>query len=78
MKGGKLININEEDLFLDKIEEKIFMNIRDSLINQGCVFFGAFANRLYLKTLHIYLKKIYQKFLILMYCLKILKEHLEY
>ena len=38
MKGGKLVNINEEDLFLDKIEEKIFINIRDSLINQGCVF----------------------------------------
>ena len=59
MRGGKLVNINEEDLFLDKIEEKIFINIRDSLINQGCVFFGAFANRLYLKNIkHISKKKI--------------------
>ena len=59
MKGGKIVNINEEDLFLDKIEEQIFINIRDSLINQGCVFFGAFANRLYLKNIkHISRKNV--------------------
>ena len=36
---------------LSNIEEKIFIIVRDSLISQNCVFFGAFANRLYLKTL---------------------------
>ena len=62
MNGGKIVNINKEDLFLDKIEEQIFINIRDSLINQGCVFFGAFANRLYLKNIkHISRKKSSRK-----------------
>ncbi len=35
---------------LSNIEEKIFIIVRDSLISQNCIFFGAFANRLYLKT----------------------------
>ena len=47
-KGGSK-TIRNEDVFLDKIEDKIFFIVKDSLINQGCVFFGAFANRLYLK-----------------------------
>ena len=41
---------NEEHQLRD-IEEDIFTIVRDSLINQGCVFFGAFANKLYLKNL---------------------------
>ena len=40
----------DEDEFINTIEEKIFSVVRESLIKQGCVFFGAFANRLYLKT----------------------------
>jgi len=61
MKGGKKKlrqpdDYNEEDDFLEDIEERIFMTTRNVLIGQGCVFFGAFANRLYLKDLK-YLKK---------------------
>ncbi len=41
----------DEDMFLNKIEDKIFYVVKDTLINQGCVFFGAFANRLYLKEI---------------------------
>jgi len=60
MKGGKKKerqpdDYNEEDDFLEDIEEQIFMTTRNVLIGQGCVFFGAFANRLYLKDLK-YLK----------------------
>jgi hypothetical protein len=55
MKGGN--NVNEEDIFLDSIEEKIFLTTRESLVDQGCVFFGAFANRLYLKNIHNLSKK---------------------
>tara|TARA_B100001758_G_scaffold65204_1_gene54430 strand:- start:112 stop:1665 length:1554 start_codon:yes stop_codon:yes gene_type:complete len=40
----------DEDDFINTIEERIFTIVRESLIKQGCVFFGAFANRLYLKT----------------------------
>ena len=46
----------EEDEILENIEERIFNISRDTLIGQGCVFFGAFANRLYLKNLK-YLKR---------------------
>lgn len=46
--GGK---IKDDDLFINKIEDKIFYVVKDTLINQGCVFFGAFANRLYLKEI---------------------------
>jgi len=41
----------EKNNNLSSIEEKIFIIVRDSLISQNCIFFGAFANRLYLKTL---------------------------
>ena len=46
----------EEDEYLENLEERIFITTRNVLIAQGCVFFGAFANRLYLKNLK-YLKK---------------------
>jgi len=49
-KGGNK-TIRDEDVFLDKMEDKIFYVVKDTLINQGCVFFGAFANRLYLKEI---------------------------
>ena len=45
------IKENKDDIYLTSIEEKIFIITRDNLISQGCIFFGAFANRLYLKTL---------------------------
>ena len=48
LKGG---NIDEEEEYLQTIEEKIFNNVRNTLINQGCVFFGSYANRMYLKNL---------------------------
>ena len=41
----------EEEEYLRDIEKKIFLVVRNTLINNGCVFFGAFANRLYLKDL---------------------------
>lgn len=52
-KGGKkvLTNMKDEEQFLQTLEEKLFFTIRDSFIKSGCVFFGAFANRLYLKNL---------------------------
>lgn len=49
LKGGSIRL--EDDLFLNKIEDKIFVRTKKSLINQGCVFFGAFANRMYLKNI---------------------------
>ena len=49
-KGGSKTKL-QEDVFLNKIEDKIFFVVKDTLINQGCVFFGAFANRLYLKEI---------------------------
>ena len=55
-KGGSK-TIREVDIVLDKIEDRIFFLVKDTLINQGCVFFGAFANRLYL-TENKKLKKI--------------------
>lgn len=57
MKGGKQITINNEDIFLDTIEEQIFLTTKNSLIDQGCVFFGAFANRMYLKNIKNLSKK---------------------
>jgi len=58
-KGGGQLRIPddyiEEEKILENIEERIFTVTRDTLIGQGCVFFGAFANRLYLKNLN-YLK----------------------
>ena len=59
-KGGGQLRVPddyiEEEEELEDIEEKIFKITKDTLIGQGCVFFGAFANRLYLKNLN-YLKK---------------------
>jgi hypothetical protein len=57
MKGGRNVTIRNEDIFLDRIEENIFLTTRESLIDQGCVFFGAFANRLYLKNINNLSKK---------------------
>ena len=61
MKGGKKFKAPdsylEEEEFLSNMEEKIFFIVRNTLIDQGCVFFGAFANRMYLKDL----KKIKKK-----------------
>ena len=42
---------------LTKVESDIFTTTRDSLISQGCVFFGAYANRMILKQ-HPRIKKI--------------------
>tara|TARA_B100001093_G_scaffold520433_1_gene615865 strand:+ start:3195 stop:4652 length:1458 start_codon:yes stop_codon:yes gene_type:complete len=57
IKNKKRFNKKENDeIFLTDIEEKIFVTVKDSLISQGCIFFGAYANRLYLKSLK-YLSK---------------------
>tara|TARA_Y100001935_G_scaffold163602_1_gene134525 strand:- start:2566 stop:4080 length:1515 start_codon:yes stop_codon:yes gene_type:complete len=59
MKGGNrksMEDYEDEEDFLENIEEKIFYTVRDVLMGQGCVFFGAYANRMYLKTLK-YLRK---------------------
>ena len=50
LKGGKKTKQENEEI-LQTIEEKIFRNVRQTLINQGCVFFGSYANRMYLKHL---------------------------
>jgi len=42
---------DEEEEYLTNMEEKIFVVVRNSLMAQGCVFFGALANRMYLKDL---------------------------
>ena len=42
---------------LTKVESDIFTTTRDSLISQGCVFFGAYANRMVLKQ-HPKIKKV--------------------
>jgi len=55
LKGGSASL--EDDLFLNKIEDKIFVTAKKSLINQGCVFFGALANRMYLKNIKSLRKK---------------------
>ena len=57
IKNKKKFDKKENDeIFLTDIEEKIFVTVKDSLISQGCIFFGAYANRLYLKSLK-YLSK---------------------
>ena len=58
--GGQLRvpdEFTEEEEMLENIEEKIFNITKDTLIGQGCVFFGAFANRLYLRNLDNLKKK---------------------
>lgn len=54
IKGGSK---EEEEDFLQNVEEKIFFNVRDTLVNQGNVFFGSYANRMYLKNLKKLSKK---------------------
>jgi len=52
LKGRDCNSIEVQRMFDDPggfKEKKIFMITRDSLINQGVVFFGGFANRLYLR-----------------------------
>ena len=52
---------NDEDKFLNNIEAKIHHIIREALVDQNCVFFGAFANKLYLrkkKSFNVSSKKI--------------------
>jgi hypothetical protein len=49
LKGGGKNTKEEKEEFLQSIEESIFKNVRQTLINQGCVFFGSYANRMYLK-----------------------------
>lgn len=60
MKGGNRKNneydYDDEEEYLENVEERIFFTVRDVLMGQGCVFFGAYANRMYLKTLK-YLRK---------------------
>ena len=52
MNGGrKKIDYDDEEEYLENIEERIFYTVRDVLMGQGCVFFGAYANRMYLKKL---------------------------
>ena len=55
LKGGSIDE--EEEEYLQTIEEKIFNNVRNTLVNQGCVFFGSYANRMYLKNLKKLKKK---------------------
>ena len=52
-------NIKDEDEYLKIVEEDIFNIVKDVFIANGCVFFGAFANRMYLKNLkHLKRKQI--------------------
>ncbi len=55
--NNKITSLEKEDKYLENIEEKIFLIVRDSLISTGCVFFGAYANRMYLKDLKRFRKK---------------------
>ena len=49
-KGDSVAGIINEETEFQNLEEKIFMITRETLSSLGCVFFGAFANRLYLKN----------------------------
>ena len=52
LKGKKCSTVEVQRMFDEPggfKEKKIFLITRDSLINQGVVFFGGFANRLYLR-----------------------------
>jgi len=40
----------DDDTQFQNLEEKIFLITRETLSTLGCIFFGAFANRLYLKN----------------------------
>ena len=64
--------IQEEEEFLQDIEARIFVEVRNTLINQ-VRFFGAFANRLYLRDLKNLKGKKSHRSLISMFYLKILK-----
>jgi hypothetical protein len=53
LKGGerKHESYTEEDEFLENLQDKLFVIVRNTLIAQGCIFFGAMANRMYLQDL---------------------------
>ena len=53
LKKEKLLknNKNESKKSLKEIQEDIFDCVFESLVNQGCIFFGAFANRLFYKLI---------------------------
>ena len=56
------------DLSIENSPEKIFLITRQTLSTLGCIFFGAFANRLYLKKYKKFkTKNQYPKYLILTY-----------
>ena len=51
-KGGERdTEYREEDEFLNNLQDKLFVIVRNTLVAQGCVFFGAMANRMYLQDL---------------------------
>ena len=41
---------SSEKKTIENIQKDIFENLFESLVDQGCIFFGAYANRLYYKT----------------------------
>ena len=53
-KGGerKHETYHEEEEFLNNLQDRLFVIVRNTLIAQGCVFFGAMANRMYLQDLN--------------------------
>lgn len=58
LKGSKKErSLSKEDKYLDNIEEEIFKVIFNSIIDNGCVFLGAFANRMYLRKLRSFKNK---------------------
>tara|TARA_Y100000591_G_C21851322_1_gene711862 strand:+ start:1005 stop:2630 length:1626 start_codon:yes stop_codon:yes gene_type:complete len=52
-KGGERekTEYHEEDEFLNDLQDRLFVIVRNTLVAQGCVFFGAMANRMYLQDL---------------------------
>lgn len=51
-KGGEReTEYKEEDEFLNNLQDRLFVIARNTLVAQGCVFFGAMANRMYLQDL---------------------------
>lgn len=47
---GNSAGFIDDDTQFQNLEEKIFLITRETLSTLGCIFFGAFANRLYLKN----------------------------
>ena len=52
-KGGERekTEYHEEDEFLNNLQDKLFVIVRNTLVAQGCIFFGAMANIMYLQDL---------------------------